>query len=239
MGPFIMTVFFRNNPPNGFYVYAYLRQDNTPYYIGKGFGIRAWNKHDKGINPPKDTTKIVILEHNLSDVGALAIERRMIKWYGRKDLITGILHNKTDGGDGSVGFKPSVKYKNQKRKQMKTWWDNHPEEKINRRKTCVFTKPNIVEKRLKASSGENHHMKNSDWKKWASERISGDKNITKRGSEHHSYDKTVYCFEKIETGDKVYMTRYDLQNTYDITKGDLKYLINRKGKSAKGWRVLL
>ena len=28
---------------------------------------------------------------------------------------------------------------------MKTWWDNHPEEKINRRKTCVFTKPNIVE----------------------------------------------------------------------------------------------
>ena len=35
------------------------------------------------------------------------------------------------------------------------------------------------------------------------------------------------------------MTRYDLQKTYGITKGDLKYLINRKGKSAKGWRVLL
>jgi hypothetical protein len=234
-----MTVFSRNNHPNGFYVYAYLRQDNTPYYIGKGFGIRAWNKHDKGINPPKDTTKIVILEHNLSDVGALAIERRMIKWYGRKDLSTGILHNKTDGGDGSVGFKPSVKYKNQKSSQMKAWWENHPEEKINRRKTCVFTKPNIIAKRLKASSGENHHMKSSDWKKWASERISGDKNITKRGSEHHSYDKTVYCFEKIETGVKVYMTRYELEKNYDITKGDLKYLINRKGKSAKGWRVLL
>jgi hypothetical protein len=94
-------IFSRSNPPSGFYVYAYIRQDGTPYYIGKGSNIRAW-KHSKKdiISAPKDKTKIIILETNLSEVGSLAIERRMIAWYGRKDIGTGILRNKTNGGEG-------------------------------------------------------------------------------------------------------------------------------------------
>ena len=89
--------------PNKFYTYAYLREDKTPYYIGKGAGDRAHHKGKRCVKPPKDKSRIIVLKHNLTEEEAFWHEIYMIAVFGRKDLGTGILHNRTDGGEGSSG----------------------------------------------------------------------------------------------------------------------------------------
>lgn len=85
-----------------YYVYEYLREDNSPYYIGKGTKDRAYKKQGHAVPlPPKDRIKIIA--DNLSEQEAKDLEIELIAKYGRKDLGTGILRNMTNGGEGSSG----------------------------------------------------------------------------------------------------------------------------------------
>lgn len=116
---------------NNFYVYAYLRLDGTPYYIGKGCGLRAWKHFKNETLPPKNKSLITIIEKNLTEIGAFALERRYILWYGRKDLGTGILRNKTNGGEGASGRKVVM---------TQEWRSNMSKAKIGKIPKCTFNR---------------------------------------------------------------------------------------------------
>ena len=94
-----------------YYTYAYLREDGTPYYIGKGKGNRAYKKHWRskskgGFFSPPERDRILILKRNLTNDQANQHEIYMISVLGRKDNNTGILRNLTDGGEGALGCSP-------------------------------------------------------------------------------------------------------------------------------------
>jgi hypothetical protein len=86
-----------------YYVYSYLREDYSPYYIGKGSGKRAYIKGPKEVKPPKDKSRVKIIKDNLTEDESFLLEKLYILMFGRKDLGTGILRNRSDGGDGSSG----------------------------------------------------------------------------------------------------------------------------------------
>jgi len=86
---------------NNFYTYAYLREDGTPYYIGKGRNKRINDKQHNVNLPPKE--RRLFLKKNLTEQEAFNHEVYMIALFGRKDIGTGILQNHTNGGEGGSG----------------------------------------------------------------------------------------------------------------------------------------
>ena len=90
---------------NKYYVYAFLREDDSPYYIGKGHGSRAYSTK-RTVKKPKNEERIKILVENLTEADSFLLEVFLIKYFGRKGYDEyGILYNQTEGGEGSSGYK--------------------------------------------------------------------------------------------------------------------------------------
>jgi hypothetical protein len=107
-----------------YYVYSYLREDYSPYYIGKGCKDRAYAYSNHRIKAPKDRARIYIIKNNLTENEAYEVEKLYILMFGRKDLGTGILRNLSDGGEGPTGYKTTPE---QRRKiSLSRMGEKHP-----------------------------------------------------------------------------------------------------------------
>jgi len=130
-----------------FYTYAYLRENRTPYYIGKGSGKRLYYKRGRPCGVPKDKSRIILLKQNLTEEEAFKHEIYMIDVFGRRDLGTGILHNKADGGEGASGAIRSEEFK------RKISASNKGEKHYLYGKTISEERKRKISERMK---GENH-----------------------------------------------------------------------------------
>jgi len=92
-----------------FYTYEYRRLDESPYYVGKGYGNRVYHSVP-GHRPPNDHSRIRIM-YWPDEATAFAYERYLIDFWGRKDNGTGILRNLSDGGEGSSNPSPKTRKK--------------------------------------------------------------------------------------------------------------------------------
>lgn len=100
---------------NKYYVYVFLREDRySPYYVGKGKGRRDIAKRYSGVKPPA-RERIVRIKEGLTEEDAFQLERKLIKFWGRKEQ-GGILYNLTDGGEGASG---RIETEGQKKRRSK------------------------------------------------------------------------------------------------------------------------
>jgi hypothetical protein len=86
-----------------------MREDGTPYYIGKGRPDRPYRNYGRPCSTPSDKERIVLLHENIDEQTAFRIEMELIAKYKRKDLYPdiGLLHNRSDGGEGVTGMRHS------------------------------------------------------------------------------------------------------------------------------------
>ncbi len=125
-----------------YYTYAYLREDKTPYYIGKGIKTRAYNKAHN-VKVPKDKSRILILKKELTEEEAYKHEKYMIFVLGRKDNGTGILRNLTSGGEGN-DYWTGKKRSEEDRLKMKNaqLGKKQPEEQKEKIRQALLKSPN-------------------------------------------------------------------------------------------------
>jgi len=150
-----------------YYTYAYLREDGTPYYIGKGKAGRI-NNTLHTIHLPTEKERIIYLKKNLTDEEARNHEIYMIAVLGRKDLGTGILRNMTDGGEGCAGRVLSEETK----KKLSDSHKGRKKSEAHRKALSEAAKKRVVSDKWRASVsaakiGKYTKEKNHSWgKKW-------------------------------------------------------------------------
>jgi predicted GIY-YIG superfamily endonuclease len=182
---------------NNCIVYIHKRKlDGMVFYVGISTNYKRPYQSKRSQKFWMDYTKkydydVEIIREGLSWEDACEVEMDLISKYGRRDLGEGQLVNMTNGGDGTIGYKDTPSRIEQKRKYMLT---NNPMDTQKSRKKVSLAKlgmkrPDLAERnkdesyQKKCVDGFMKFLKTEKGKQYLkenSERVSGDKNPSKR-----------------------------------------------------------
>jgi hypothetical protein len=234
--------------PRRFYVYAYLRSKDSergakysPYYIGKGCGKRAFDKHGRTVPAPIDNSYIVFMEEGLTEIEAFSLETYCIQSYGRIDLGNGILRNRTDGGEGASGAVVSEETR-RKLSDMKRGENHHFWGKKGKL-SPLWGVPRSEETKRKLSEamqGEKNFFrgkKHSDESKRKMSEARTGKVFSEETKRNMKLAQTKYLYELIDPDGEVYITDNlsDFSKQYGLHNGQLNTVVNGKAPHHKKW----
>jgi len=176
-----------------YYVYLWIREDRTPYYVGKGKEYRAYVKHIWGKRwispPPKD--RIVIVKYFDNEEESYLFEEWLVSLYGRK-IEGGILINLREGGSNgaiiSTNLDERKKHIQQRdRKYHRQYYKNNPDKQKGYREK---------RKEQRKETYEKWYQKNKE------------DYLKKRKEEYNKEKKREYYLKNKEEIDRKNMERY-------------------------------
>ena len=108
----------------------YLRENRTPYYVGKGIGRRCYKKHIRGggnFTPPKE--RILIIKYFDTEEDSYILEEWLIQLYGRKSEGVILINMREGGGiNGNILTEEQKELRKIKsREYQRGWYKNNPE----------------------------------------------------------------------------------------------------------------
>lgn len=244
-------MFDKNNPPKNFYVYLYVREDQTPYYVGKGNHIRAWVKHQRKNKTelrPSNISRIRIIAHNLTEYEAFLLEKKLVDSFGFKHQ-DGILVNLKGGGSGGASLSNVLRenlklshnhedtVERHKSASISQWSDPLSREKL---MIGILSDKSILARKVTATkSWEDDDIRNkriNSMLKTTSTPEYKTMRATKTGLKANNADRTVYNFVH-ESGISEKCTRIELGSKYQIDSGKIGDVVNGRKNSYKGWKL--
>lgn len=246
--------------PYRFYTYAYLREDRTPYYIGKGKGRRLYQKGKGEVYLPKDKSRIIFLKQNLTEQEAFKHEKYMIAVFGRKDLGNGILRNRTDGGEGNSGRigwnkgkkgylrqevlkRMSERQRGEKNHNYGKVFSTETKKKMSENqmgeKNNFYGKTHTLETKKKISEKSKGRTLSLEAKQKISKANKG-KNVSKETIEKfkNNFKKNYYLISPTGNIIEEYGSLCDICKKYNLDVSALSKVKNGKQKKHKGWTFL-
>jgi hypothetical protein len=196
-----------------YYVYLWVREDRTPYYVGKGKEYRAYVKHTWGKRwispPPKD--RIVIVKYFDDEEESYLFEEWLISTYRRKSE-GGILINRSIGGKNRASLIRSQEEKEKLRVESVKKYKQSEKGRETHKKWVEENKEKVKEIKKKYrdnnreklnEKGRNSQTKKELDKKWREQNKEKMKKYHKQYSEKHKeklreYGRQYYQNKKLD-----------------------------------------